>query len=85
MHDIDTALNVLKQRGASELAIKKYTEALEIHQLLNPESEPSRRENLNRRINQQVTETTMIRINTNEKSIVHEGSGSESSDSEGQY
>ena len=67
------------------LAIKKYTEALEIHQLLNPESEPSRRENLSRQINQQVTETTMIRINENEKSVAHEGSGTESSDNEGQY
>ena len=67
------------------MAIIKFTEALEIHQLLNLESEPSRRENINRLVNQQATEATMIRLNDNEQSIVHEKDDSESSDSEGIY
>ena len=60
---LTSVLDVLKRRGASPLAISKYKDALEIHQLAPLASDTSsRRDNTHKLINQP-TEETIKRVN----------------------
>ena len=72
---ISSAMNVLRRRGASPLAITKYREVLEIHQLMSLGSEASSRLDHPHMLLNQPTEETLKKVSDLQKqSIVLEDS-----------